>query len=125
MRYLLFLLVSPVFYFASAHAAEVDYPTTNGMGIIPDKNQHWYQACMVVRELKMPAEDAPTAEEGDAAGDCVAIELYDDTKNASSSRSGNWKKLRSCAVASKDYAVLMMLYTNGLGVKRNLPLAVN
>lgn len=54
---------------------------------------------------------------------CDAMELYDDTRNASDASARDWNKVAECARASGDERVLMMLYANGTGVVRNLQLA--
>jgi uncharacterized protein YecT (DUF1311 family) len=65
-----------------------------------------------------------SAEKKSVAG-CHAEDLYDDTKNASNSTAADWHQVHTCAMEEDDTATLMMLYANGFGVQRDLPLAIH
>lgn len=124
MRFALLLLASSMFLLSPAMAAETSYPNTDSMGDMADPNAHWYQACMAVKDVQMPAGDRPTAQQKKAAANCHAEEMYDDVKNSRDRTAADWRNVLACAAAEDDVSTLMMLYANGLGVPRNLPLAV-
>ncbi len=89
-----------------------------------DTRAAWYQACMKVKGLQPPREDAPSAQLTASLGECDALDLYYATVDGPAAIQADWDKVRACAVANNDHAVLTMLYANGLGVKFNPGLAL-
>ncbi len=84
-------------------------------------------ACSAVAHLSAPIGDQPTEDEQFRLGNCVAEDLY-----YGIGRAADLREARLCAfveIALKNtsalgsQSVLMLMYANGEGVKRNLPLA--
>ncbi len=83
--------------------------------------------CSEVETLQMPFADTPTQDDRDRLVGCSADELYHGI-----GREPNFVDARLCAVIEIELgeaplfgssAVLMMVYANGAGVERNIPLA--
>jgi hypothetical protein len=89
-----------------------------------DTGAPWYRACMKVKDLPPPKEDAPAAALMASLGECDALDLYYGTADDPAATQADWDKVRACALANNDHAVLTMLYANGLGVKFNPDLAL-
>jgi uncharacterized protein YecT (DUF1311 family) len=100
--------------------ADDSYPNLGGE--IREKSE-WYQQCLRVRAKEPPVRDVAPASEMAALKGCDAGDLYYDTKSMSAPTSADWRKVRSCAFATKDTTVLTMLYANGSGVAKDLKLA--
>jgi len=80
--------------------------------------------CARLANLQAPASDMRTTNvQNDLAG-CNAEELYYDTQSDSKATQTDWNRVRACSFAKNDSSVLMMLYANGFGVKRNYDLAI-
>jgi len=83
------------------------------------------QACDALPEVAIPPGDQPTPAEEKALGEhCDSLGLYEGVD-----KPPDYRAARLCAYAGKnpmptvDEMVLMMIYANGQGVPRNLPLA--
>lgn len=125
VRYFLCLITTLAALIRPACATDTIYPDTNGMDSnMVDRESHWYQACMAVKNVKIPSNHVLSEEKRDALKGCDAQEFYDDAKNSVDGKKADWEGVRTCAIAADDSTVLMMIYTNGLGVRRNLPLAI-
>jgi hypothetical protein len=70
---------------------------------------------MLVAKLAAPEMSTARA----ASPHCEAGELYYTKRNQAVPSPAEWNKVRACAIASADNAVLMMLYANGFGVPRD------
>lgn len=92
-------------------------------GGIGAEQQRARELCDATRNVPLPAKDIPTASQKRALGDCDAMALYDAASDNHAAR--DWKMARMCAVKNNDRSVLAMLYANGTGVKRNIPLAIH
>lgn len=96
------------------------YPNTSFFGVDVDRNAAWYQRCMAVEHVAAPAADTAPASSKQA---CDASAMYYDTRAKDAPNTGDWSRVRACAVKSHNEMVLMMLYANGYGVARNADLA--
>lgn len=101
----------------AAQPATVPYPNTEGFGVHFDKNEDWYRHCMRVQR-------PPSRPPGKPGKRCDASGLYYLKHDQSTTSSAEWGQVRSCAEASGDDAVLMMLYANGYGVARDTDRAI-
>jgi hypothetical protein len=98
------------------------YPNTRYFGNPVNPQARWYRACMRVQNAAPPASDLPAA--GAQPGPCDAQLLYYDTLDNANAVAADWARVRACAFATHEQAVLMMLYANGLGVAANRDLAL-
>ena len=96
---------------------QVKYPNT--WFTDNDKTSDWYQQCMKVKHLVIPEQDLPPKNWAQNTKNCDAQNLY-----YNSLTQDEWDKTRYCAISSNDDAVLMMLYANGYGVKKDYDLAI-
>jgi hypothetical protein len=96
----------------------VPYPNTEGFGVDFEKSEDWYRHCMRVQR------PAPPRAPGKAGKRCDATSLYYLKHDQPTTSSAEWGQVRSCAEASGDDAVLMMLYANGYGVARDTDRAI-
>lgn len=94
------------------------------MGGLADKDSSWYKQCIAVKSANIPSKDIPSEQLAQTLSRCNATNLYYDTKTNINHSNLDWEKVRNCAFAEKDDAVLMMLYANGFGVTRNINLAI-
>lgn len=83
-----------------------------------DPQAPWYQACLRMANVKPPVATPA------APASCKGAGYYDKIDQASVS-DAEWGKVRACAVAANDDDVMVMLYANGLGVPRNLDVAIH
>ena len=113
MRALLLLTLFP-----ALAMAQTGYPNTENFGVDVDQSADWYQACLKVADAK-PAR-APVLP---AAPKCDASDAYYLTLDQAVTSDAEWAAVRSCAIATKNTAVLSMLYANGLGVPRDTAVA--
>ncbi|MFC0132217.1 lysozyme inhibitor LprI family protein [Massilia eurypsychrophila] len=95
--------------------AQSSYPNTDNFGVPVDRDAGWYMECMRVKHVGPPA--IPTTSPPAA---CNASGAYYDKLDQAITSAAEWGRVRSCAIASNDTAVLAMLYANGLGVKRDV-----
>jgi hypothetical protein len=112
---------------ATAAMAAAAYPNTRYFGNPVNPQAHWYRACMRVRDAVPPRSDLAGADAAVAAQQlarCDAQLLYYDTLDNAHAAAADWARVRACAFATHDQAVLMMLYANGLGVTANRDLAL-
>jgi uncharacterized protein YecT (DUF1311 family) len=105
--------------FLAPSVRAADYPNTSNFGVRFDVNSAWHRQCMETRDAQPPASDAVK----NTDKDCDARDLYYDALNSAKAGDSEWRTVRACAQAARDDAVLMMLYANGLGVRRDLRLA--
>lgn len=124
MRSLQPLIVALLLHCHQVSIAGSDYPNTNGMGDMVDTKADWYRACMAVKKAQPPRGDLPSPEQQQSVAGCVAEELYYDTKHNPHRTEADWRRVRICALTKDDSSVLMMLYANGLGGRRNPRLAL-
>jgi len=82
------------------------------------------EQCTRVKGVKPPQTDMPSKQLAASLTDCDPQDLYYSQKGNQHSSEADWDKVRACAFAKNDDAVLMMLYANGFGVKQNPDLAV-
>lgn len=85
--------------------------------------------CAGVKDVRLPAEDRPSAQEAKSLAGCVSEKLYYGYANAP-----DYVQARKCAYAEVDRGVkdvpfagrtiLMMVYANGKGTARNLDVAL-
>lgn len=115
------LITCIVFGSALAIADDASYPNTSWMGGDVNTSAGWYEQCMAVKDEQPPAIDSAVGKEEK----CDPFDLYSDAKNKQNPSESDWLKVRSCAFSRREDRVLMMLYANGLGVKRNYRLALN
>lgn len=97
--------------------AAARYPNTSNFGVPFSEDEPWYQQCIRVEKLKappMPAVSEP----------CDASDLYY-TKRSQAATQAEWSKVRACAITRADNSVLMMLYANGFGVRRDTDMAIH
>jgi uncharacterized protein YecT (DUF1311 family) len=97
------------------------YPNTSNFGVPFSEDEHWYQQCMRVADLGEPEMSSSRS----AASRCNASELYYTKRNQAVASPAEWSKVRACAIANADNAVLMMLYANGFGVQRDTDIALH
>ena len=116
----LLLLGAPL----SAAARQADYPDTSNFGLVPDHNAVWYQQCLRVQHHQAPTRNLTPSPPLAKAKTCAAGKLYYEKLNQASTGQAEWDRVRQCALASNDSAVLMMLYANGLGVAQDTDLAI-
>lgn len=114
--------ISGLVFSCSSFGAE--YPNPEGIGSLLDKNAGWYQQCLRVKDATPPQSDIPSKQLLSSLEGCEPIDLYYDTKGEDQPSNADWSKVRACAFANNDNSVLMMVYANGFGVKRNLELAL-
>lgn len=100
------------------------YPNTESFGTSVDKNADWYRQCVQVKDVTPPTSDIPAKKITDSLAKCDAEDLYYSAIGETHPNSAEWGRVRACAFATKDNAVLMMLYANGLGVKKNMDLSL-
>ncbi len=93
-------------------------------GASDDNTDEVEQACAGARGLEPPKEDLPSKQLTGSVAGCDVDDLYYDAKGNPKSTAADWAKVRACAIAKKDNSILMMLYANGFGVKRNPDLAI-
>jgi hypothetical protein len=98
--------------------ATAPYPNTEGFGVDFDKNEDWYRHCMRVQR---PAPPRALVKPGKR---CDATALYYLKHDQAATSSAEWGQVRSCAEASGNDPVLMMLYANGYGVARDTDRAI-
>lgn len=91
------------------------YPNTANFGSPPDRSAPWFQQCLRVEHAPVPVTPAKPAS-------CAAYDYYDKLAQATATPA-EWAGVRACAVAAHDYAILSMLFANGLGVARDLDVA--
>lgn len=113
------LLAAPVFA-----AAAAPYPNTSAMGVGHAESTAWYAGCLKVKDAAPPPADLPAPSAVAALQQCVATDLYYDTKSMSSPKPADWRAVRHCAMATQNSSVLMMLYQNGQGVQKDPQLAL-
>lgn len=113
------LLACMVLLGAAPAAAPADYPNTATFGVPFSETETWYRQCMAVQSMAPPPQDLPVR----PPAPCDATALYYDALDRQPAGSAAWKQVRECAIAMDDKTVLMMLYANGFGVQKNLPLA--
>lgn len=86
------------------------------------------QECERVKDVPLPEQDRPTAQEAKELAGCVSEDIY-----YGFGQKADPVKARKCAFVEMDQnstkpfagkAVLMMLYANGQGVDRNFDLAI-
>lgn len=108
---------------SAAHAAlaAAEYPKTENFGVPFSEDEQWYRQCMRVATLSAPAMPASHA----ASQTCNASSLYYDKRSQAATSQAEWNKVRACAIASGDHTVLMMLYANGFGVRRDRDMAIH
>jgi uncharacterized protein YecT (DUF1311 family) len=104
-----------------AALAAAPYPNTSNFGVPFSEGEHWYQQCMRVAKLPEPTLSAARG----GSPKCKAGELYYSKRNQAKTSPAEWNKVRECAIASADNAVLMMLYANGLGLQRDTDMALH
>jgi uncharacterized protein YecT (DUF1311 family) len=90
----------------------------------------WQKVCERYRKVPFPAKDRPTAADAASLSKCSSYELYYGVN-----QKADPVKARLCAYREMDGnegdgpfsgpAMLMTIYANGVGAKRNLPLAIN
>lgn len=91
------------------------YPNTASFGVKADPGAPWFQQCMRVRHVPTPpAPPKPAA--------CSNYDYYLKLAQTGTS-AAEWGKVRACAAAQQDDAVLSMLHANGQGVPRDLDVA--
>jgi uncharacterized protein YecT (DUF1311 family) len=100
--------------------AAPDYPTQS-FGVPFSKDEAWYRQCIRVEHVDLPAAHA--ARSTDAA--CDASGLYYQKRSQATTSPAEWNAVKECALASRNNAVLMMLYANGFGVARNTDVAIH
>lgn len=103
---------------AAPALAQQPYPNTEHFGVPVDRNADWYHACMRVEHVGPPA-----AASSRRPAACDATAAYYARLDQAITSPAQWGRVRSCAIASNDTAVLAMLYANGFGVKRDLAMA--
>lgn len=93
----------------------------------PAKERSWDPDCKAVKEMGPPKADLPSGSEKVALKGCDPRRLYYGLGGAEDP-----VQARKCALSFQGQddvftseAVLMMIYANGLGVKRNVPLAMH
>jgi len=124
--------IMPTFHFKRAIAivavcaaapvlAAPDYPTTRSFGVPFSKNEAWYRQCLRVEHVALPTAHAtrPTDSTCDASG------LYYRKRSQATTSPAEWNAVRECALASRNNAVLMMMYANGFGVARDTDIAIH
>jgi hypothetical protein len=94
------------------------YPNTEGFGVPFSTNEDWYRHCMRVERLVPPRPPKPARLRCDATG------LYYLKRDQASTSAAEWRQVRRCAEATRDHAVLMMIYANGYGVGRDADRAI-
>lgn len=100
-----------------------DYPNSANFGDAPDRSADWYKVCMRVEHIAAaPALVTPSAT---AAASCDASAAYYGKLDQAVTSQAEWDAVRSCAIATRDTAVLAMLYANGLGVRRDTAAATH
>ncbi len=92
------------------------YPNMSGTGFPPDPKAAWHQGCMKAKDARIPEADLPKSPPN---AKCDATDLY-----YSAASPADLTAARHCAIATKDPAILMMLYANGKGVKRDYRIAI-
>jgi len=122
----LLAIAAPSAFSAPAFAAPrpPGYPNASHFGSVPDRHTFWYRQCMRVEPRQPHSSDLQRGHSDCQAGDASASDLYYDKLNQASTSQREWDQVRYCAVASNDTAVLMMLHANGLGVPRDVDLAI-
>ena len=125
----LLISLSPLFATPALAASTIvpsgaPYPNTSAMGWDVSSAEQWYQQCVGVQDSAPPPQDLPPAKSGAALSRCVAPDLYYDALGANGGARADWETVRHCAFAQRDNGVLMMLYSNGLGVPKNPKLAL-
>lgn len=80
--------------------------------------------CARVKNLEPPKADRPSKALLDSVAGCDAEALYYEAAHDPKASQQDWNKVRACASATSDDRVMMMLYANGYGVKRNYDLAI-
>jgi uncharacterized protein YecT (DUF1311 family) len=95
------------------------YPHTDNFGVPFSQDEDWYKQCMRVEQLRPEPATAKAPE------DCNPTDLYDRKRSQARTSAAEWEQVRACALAKNDNAVLMMLYANGYGVKRDTDRAIH
>ncbi len=113
------VLASLALWTSTAGAADPAYPNTEGFGVPFSTNEAWYRHCMRVEGHVVPRPLAPPGQLR-----CDATALYYQKRDQARNSAAEWREVRSCAEASGDNAVLMMLYANGYGVARDTGRAI-
>ena len=112
-------LASLALWTSSAGAAAPTYPNTESFGVPFSTNEEWYRHCMRVEGLVAPRPPVPPGKLR-----CDATALYYQKRDQASTSAAEWHQVRSCAEASSNNAVLMMLYANAYGVARDTGRAI-
>ncbi|MBS1189758.1 MAG: hypothetical protein H6R10_1550 [Rhodocyclaceae bacterium] len=120
------LLLAGAISLATGGALAAGYPNTSNFGRPPDKAAPWYRQCMKARDAQSPRRDIRPPKAADCEDLNETLDLYYDTLGDSRSGAGkaNWPEVVACAHAQRNETALMMLYANGFGVARNIPLAI-
>jgi len=95
----------------------------------PQGEEEWQKICKQYENVPFPATDKPTVEVAASLGKCSSYELY-----YGFNQPADPAKARLCAYDEIDKKredrefsgaeMLMTIYANGVGAKRNLPLAI-
>lgn len=114
-----------IFTAIGAHAAAPDtvpYPNTSGFGVSFDEGEDWHRQCMRVAHLtpSRAYASAPTPE----GPHTKATDLYYLKRDQARTKAAEWRLVRAQALALGDDAVLMMLYANGYGARRDTDRAI-
>lgn len=117
-----------IIWAGNAHADVKDtYPNISRAGSDTEKTTAWHQQCLKVENIKTPTRDIPSFQEmaSTTLEYCSnAQDFYYDKLHQATTSKLEWKLVRQCAFAQDNYGVLMMLYANGFGVKKNQKLAI-
>jgi uncharacterized protein YecT (DUF1311 family) len=104
----------------AAPSTAISYPNTRGFGVDFDSGEDWHRQCMRVAHLA-PADAAAPHPEGQAT---PTTDLYYMTRDQARATAAEWRRVREQALKDGDDAVLMMLYANGYGVRRDTDRAI-
>jgi len=92
-------------------------------------DEEWQKICKRYEKEPIPAADKPTAAVAASLGKCSSYQLYFGFNQAANPEQARWcafdeidKKREDGPFSGND--MLMMIYANGVGAKRNLPLAI-
>lgn len=105
---------------ASGLAQAAPYPNTSNFGVPFSQDESWYRQCM-----RVEGRGAPGLDQKMPARRCDAGQLYYDKRSQAVTSAQEWRQVRDCALAHKDNAVLMMLYANGFGVRKDSDIAIH
>lgn len=96
-----------------------DYPASTA-GVPFSKNEAWSQECM-----RVAGRGAPAPAVKRTPPRCNPSDLYYQKRSQAATSPAEWRTVLECASARQDNAVLMMLYANGFGVRRDIDIAVH